>query len=160
LDADKTDFNARWDWHQRVIAVVGLKRYVDEANTQALALGNMSQRLKGILRGEEANFRADYQNQMRLALEKGDQLSALVLQLNGLQNQKANSESNLSERIKESDTLSENLKSNKEGAKRALSDLAAREKEIFLLLQQLKNAKDDIEALERELRSKEKLINK
>jgi hypothetical protein len=155
LDADKKDFATRWDWHQRVLSIVGMDRYVEAANTQAIALGGVSQRLRGIIREEESGFRSEYLNQMRNALEQADRLSGLTLEYSGLQNQKGTTESNLSERAKERENLERALVENKESAKRYLADLATREKDIFELLKSLDNSKVEMFKLEGKLRSKE-----
>ncbi|QVL31068.1 hypothetical protein KIH39_19780 [Telmatocola sphagniphila] len=160
IDADKPDFSARWDWQQRVMAIVGMKRYVESANTQAIALADMAQRLRGILREEESVFRANYADQSRSATLLGDQLSGLNLELSGVQNQKNNQEANLNDRTRERENLERNLEDNKVSAKKFLADLAEREKELFGLLQQLNTSRDDMFRLEQQLRKKEQELKK
>ena len=158
LDADKRDFRDRWDWQQRVIAIVGLNRYVETANSQAIALGEMAQRRRGSIRQEELVFRADYLGQMQTALELADRLSGLNAEQSILENQKSNAQVNVNNRTKERENLERNLDDNKASAKRFLADLAAREKEIFSLLQEMNSHKQDLLDLESKVRERERKI--
>lgn len=51
------------NWHQRVMIVVGLKRYVEEADSQAQALVKMITRVKSAALDEQNNFEAEFLRQ-------------------------------------------------------------------------------------------------
>jgi len=54
------NLSAEPSWHQRVMVVVGLKNYVDEADTQAQALRKMVDRVKAAARDEQYAFETDF----------------------------------------------------------------------------------------------------
>ena len=154
--ADSDLAAARTQWHQRVVAIVGLEEYIFAVQDQARELHEMGIRLKPFIEIEQTNFLKERQDLIYWTIELFSQLEDQKFQLKEHELIKQESMAQLEARVTEQKNLETELASLQNETKIALSSLEAKVSELFDVTKQLGDAQDALLGLEIQIRSSEK----
>jgi hypothetical protein len=153
--ADANAAAARKTWHTRVASVVGLPAYIRAAEGQATEYAEAGQRLTALITDEQSAFEAAYQAQIQRVLFLFSQWLAVDAQLKAQQVVTAENERLMTERKTERDNLLTELAQARADAAAALTRLTGKQKELFAIQKDLRNAQEALLVLEKELRKLE-----
>ncbi|MEZ6143194.1 MAG: hypothetical protein R3B84_21730 [Zavarzinella sp.] len=163
IDADRHLFidpanpvtTARKAWHSRVATIVGLPTYVVVAEAQASEYEAAAQRQLKLLAQEEAQFLSQYVGLVQQSRELDSKLQIAEASLARQQAITKENNNLLQERITERDKLRDDLVNAKADAKKTLEDLAVVQQQLFDAQKNLRDLRESVLSLEKELRRME-----
>lgn len=144
-------------WHQRVLTVVGLKAYVQEATAQAAALADMAYNVRLAVTRDRSAFEAANQAVVKEVRTQADYLEGRKAYLATQEKLKLKNDELVTERTKERNQFKAELEKARKETAAALVDQAKFEKALFEAERRLRDAARANEAYERELRSLEQV---
>jgi hypothetical protein len=140
-------------WHQRVMAVVGLERSVEEADSQAQELDRMRVRVNGAALDERNNFAAEYLRQRDRILILSQMVERQRVALKNLEDLHERQKTGLIAPLKERKVkLEKELDDQHADTKKVLTRQDELESQLFRIHSQIGELLTKNEKLERELR--------
>jgi hypothetical protein len=149
------NFEYSGERHARVAKVVGLEQYVAAAERQAVKLRDMIARDQRVMADEQTAFVAQYQGTLPELTVLGDQLQAVQTKLTEQKEIVQKHTALRNTRQTEVNTLNTQLAEEKQAAGKERTALAAIQRELFAVQQDVAEAQAKNQQLERDLRNKE-----
>lgn len=140
-------------WHERVMVVVGLKPYVDEAKSQADNIRRMGDRIRDAALDERLGFEAEYVRQRDRILALSQQIDRQKVALQSLKDLHARQDKEIIKPLMErKGELEKDLTKAKDDTAEVLRRQDNYERELFKIHRQIGDLMDENSKLEREAR--------
>ncbi|HEV3258302.1 MAG TPA: hypothetical protein VG013_15590 [Gemmataceae bacterium] len=151
------DATARESWDKRLLVVIGLKAFADEASRQAQALHGMTQRVKLAMADDLAAFETQHNARVRELRVLDRRLTDAQAQFTDLAEQHEKHQHLVNDRADERDKLKQQLEDARALAQNALKKQADVEEHLFKAQIEVDNGQKQNERLEGEIRGLEKV---
>ena len=139
--------------HQRVMLVVGLRAYVNEAESQAAALREIAQRTRLAMINERTIFEQDYARQRQRLEGLAQDRERKKIELQEKEDLKMRNDALVKGRREEKDFWVKNVDNAKKETEASLNKQAELENQLFAVLKELGDIKDRNELLEGQIRA-------